>query len=162
MIKQAYSRICKRSPTSIWIYVFITSRKISEHVTWMHALTMTRTVLDTTGMVDFETAWVIVMPTFATVLFRERHLATNWHPSQEPVLSNVDKGYNFFIDLILPAALRSWGRLSLQQKWVSWISPGWCKGGRCVGPATLPPSCTDYLEIWETRPPGTLRACPGL
>jgi len=36
----------------------------------MNALTMTRTVLDTTGMVDIDIAWVIVMPTFATVLFR--------------------------------------------------------------------------------------------
>jgi len=27
---------------------------------------------------------------------------------------------------------------------------------------TLPPSCADWYEIWETEPPGTLRACPGL
>jgi hypothetical protein len=27
---------------------------------------------------------------------------------------------------------------------------------------TLPPSCADYLEIWEPQPPGTFRACPGL
>jgi hypothetical protein len=36
------------------------------------------------------------------------------------------------------------------------------KGGRCVRLTTLPPSCADCLEIWEPRPPGTLRACPGL
>ena len=36
------------------------------------------------------------------------------------------------------------------------------KGGRCVGLTTLPPSCADCLEIWEPRPTGTLRACPGL
>jgi len=36
------------------------------------------------------------------------------------------------------------------------------KGGRCVGLATLPPSCAGCLEIWEAQPPGTLRACPGL
>jgi len=36
------------------------------------------------------------------------------------------------------------------------------KGGRCVGLTTLPPSCADCLEIWESQPPGTLRACPGL
>jgi hypothetical protein len=35
------------------------------------------------------------------------------------------------------------------------------KGGRCVG-LTLPPSCVDCLEIWDPKPPGTLRACPGL
>ena len=36
------------------------------------------------------------------------------------------------------------------------------KGGRCVGPTNLPPSCADCLEIWEPQPPGTLRAYPGL
>ena len=36
------------------------------------------------------------------------------------------------------------------------------KDGRCVGLTTLPPSCTDCLEIWEPQPPGTLRACPGI
>jgi len=35
------------------------------------------------------------------------------------------------------------------------------KGDRCVGLITLPPSCADSLEIWEPKPPGTLRACPG-
>ena len=27
---------------------------------------------------------------------------------------------------------------------------------------TLPPSCAEYLEIWEPQPPGTLRACTGI
>ena len=36
------------------------------------------------------------------------------------------------------------------------------KGGQCVGLTTLPPSCTDCLEIWEPQPRGTLWACPGL
>jgi len=27
---------------------------------------------------------------------------------------------------------------------------------------TLPPTCADCLEIWESQPPGTLRASPGL
>ena len=34
------------------------------------------------------------------------------------------------------------------------------KGGQCVGLRILPPSCADFLEIWE--PPGKLRACPDL
>jgi hypothetical protein len=36
------------------------------------------------------------------------------------------------------------------------------KGVRCVRLTTLPPSCTDCLEIWEPQHPGTLRECPGL
>jgi len=31
------------------------------------------------------------------------------------------------------------------------------KGGRCVGLTTLPPSCDECLEIWESQPPGTLK-----
>jgi hypothetical protein len=36
------------------------------------------------------------------------------------------------------------------------------KGGRCLGLPTLPPSCADCLEIWETQPPGNFWACLGL
>jgi hypothetical protein len=36
------------------------------------------------------------------------------------------------------------------------------KGVQCVGLITLPPSCTDCLEIWDPQIPGTFRACPGL
>ena len=36
------------------------------------------------------------------------------------------------------------------------------KGGLCIGLTTLPPSCADCHETWESHPPGTLRACPGL
>jgi hypothetical protein len=67
----------------------------------------------------------------------------------------------FFIDIILPAALWPRGTLSLQQKWVPGIFPGG-KGGRCVGLTTLPPSWAECLEIWELQPPVTLSACPGL
>jgi hypothetical protein len=36
------------------------------------------------------------------------------------------------------------------------------KGSMCVGLTTLPPSRADCLKIWESQPPGTLRACQGL
>jgi len=36
------------------------------------------------------------------------------------------------------------------------------KGGQCVVLRTLPLSCAECLEIWETQPFGTLSACPDL
>jgi len=36
------------------------------------------------------------------------------------------------------------------------------KGGRCVRLTTLPPSCAEFHEIWEPKPPGTLWVTPGL
>ena len=35
-----------------------------------------------------------------------------------------------------------------------------CKGGRCVGLTTLPPSSADCLEFWEPQPLENLRSCP--
>jgi len=55
----------------------------------------------------------------------------------------------YFIDIILLAALWPWGWLSLYQKWVPGILP-WGKGGQCIGLTPLPPSCVDCLEIWES------------
>ena len=66
----------------------------------------------------------------------------------------------FFIDIILLAALWPWGWINLYQKEEPGIFLGG-KEGRCVE-LTLPSSCADCLEIWEPQPPGTLRACPGL
>ena len=33
------------------------------------------------------------------------------------------------------------------------------EGGRCAGLTNLPPSCADFLEIWEPQLPGALWAC---
>ena len=38
----------------------------------------------------------------------------------------------------------------------------WDKGGQCLGLTTLPPSCVDWREIWESQPPGAIKACPSL
>jgi hypothetical protein len=36
------------------------------------------------------------------------------------------------------------------------------KGGRCLGLTTISNFCTNCVEIWEPKLPGTLRACPDL
>ena len=68
----------------------------------------------------------------------------------------------FFIDIILPAALWPLGSTQplteMSTRNISWVG----KGGRWVGLTSLPTSCADCLEIWEPQLPGTLRACPGL
>jgi len=67
----------------------------------------------------------------------------------------------FFIDIILPVAL--WpgvDSVSKRNEYQEYFLGS--KGCRCIRLTTLPPSCSDCLEIWKLQPPGTLRACPGL
>jgi hypothetical protein len=86
-----------------------------------------------------------------------RHCATSRKVAVSiPVLS-----FDFFVDIILPAALWSWDRLSLKRNEYQKYFLG-SKGGRCVELTTLPISCADCHEIREPQPPRTLWACPGL
>ena len=67
----------------------------------------------------------------------------------------------FFVDIFLLAVL--WPRgltqplTEMSTRNISWG----CKGSRCVGKTTWLPYCANCLEILESQPPGSLRACKG-
>jgi len=60
----------------------------------------------------------------------------------QPLVGSLE----FFVDIVLPAAICPWGWLSLWRKWVTRIYPGG-KGGRCVELTNLQPSCAAVLKF---------------
>jgi hypothetical protein len=87
-----------------------------------------------------------------------RHCAASWNVWGCSIPDGVT-GFVFF-DTMLPAAL--WPGVDSacnRSEYQEYFLRG--EGGRCVRLTTLPPSCSNCLEIWEPQP-GTLRACPGL
>ena len=72
----------------------------------------------------------------------------------------VGRSVEFFINIILPAALWPLVLLSLNRNEYQWyFLVG--KGSRCIGLTNIPPSCADCHVIWEPQPPATLRVCTG-
>jgi len=65
---------------------------------------------------------------------------------------------------VLPTVMRRcmWSRnLMNEEAMAHWgLSRKIKKSGWCVGLTTLPHSCANCLEIWESQPSGTLRAWP--
>jgi len=83
-----------------------------------------------------------------------RHCATSWK-----VASSIPDGVGGIFHWYNPSGSEV-DSASNRNEYQEYFLGG--KGGRCVRLTTLSPSCADCLEIWEPRPPGTLRTCPGL
>ena len=119
---------------------------------WRELLDYTRERLAT---IQFSTSLVQVYP------YSIKEVVTvGWATALQDRMSRVRfpiVSLEFFIDIILPAALRPKSTQPLTE--ISGIFPGG-KGGWCLWLTTLPPSCVDCLEIWEPQAPRTLRACP--
>jgi hypothetical protein len=71
----------------------------------------------------------------------------------------------FLMHIILPAALWTQPLTEMSTRNISWRRGGGVKCGRFVWLANLPPSCADFLEVWEPQPPepsGPAQDCKGI
>jgi hypothetical protein len=85
-----------------------------------------------------------------------------WRSWSRHCAATLKVSLEFFIDIILPAALRPWGSTQplreMSTRNIFWGG----KDGPWVGLTTLSPSCVDCHEIWEPQYDGTLSGSPGL
>ena len=95
--------------------------------------------------------------------------AVGWDTAIQTGRSRVriqNASLGFFTQLILPAALWPWDRLSLYQKWeLGYLLCG--KRVPCLGLTVLPPSLADCLtnlgnSAFSKQPSGPLQACTGI
>ena len=89
-----------------------------------------------------------------TTMVRVRSDTVGWGTALQAGRSRVwfpMVSLEFFIDIILLAALWPWGCHFNRNEYHEYFLGG--KGGRRVGLTTFLPSCANCLEIWEPQPP---------
>jgi len=67
---------------------------------------------------------------------------------------------DFFIDILWPHCGLGADSASNRNEYQEYCLTG--IRGQFIGLTTVPPSCADCYEIWESQPPGTLKAHPGI
>jgi hypothetical protein len=111
------------------------------------------------SITETESVYCVVRPECLTVFLvfsvfiRLSHLSINTsHSVTVLIMCTYNTG---FITLGLTQPLTE-----MSTRNISWGGGG-SKGSRCIGLTTSPSSYSDCLEIWESEPHATLRACPG-
>jgi len=143
IIKMDCSKIYKNIVLSVYA-LYLNYRKQHHHISGKPSLSVRRYFEGARGRA---VGWDTALPVTRSLV---------WFPMVS---------LEFFIDIILPVALWPWGWLSLQQKWVPGIFPGWVKAADAWGwqpyhihlPIVLKSGGLNLLE--QTRP---AQACNGI